>query len=154
MIDPKALYEFIEKELRDTPIFLVDLKVSKDNDITVEIDSEEPLSIEACEKLTRFIESEFDRDLEDYNLEVGSAGLTSPFKVPRQYRKYIGREVEVVTKEGRKLSGILNDADDKGFVVISEEKVKKEGMKRPVKEEVRHAFAYNEVKQTKYLLKF
>lgn len=154
MIDKTALKDFIEEKLTGTDIFLVDLNVTKDNEITVEIDSENPLSIECCEKLSREIESAFDRDLEDYTLEVGTAGLTSPLKIPRQYKKYIGRELEIITKDGKKLTGLLKDADENGFTLLYEEKVKKEGQKRPVIEEVSRSFNYNEVKQAKYLLKF
>lgn len=154
MIDRQALKEFVENKLEGSDKFLVDLKVSNDNNIEVEIDSDNPLSIDECEALSRLIESEFDRDKEDYTLEVGSAGLTSPLKVPRQFRKYIGREIETVTNNGRKLSGLLKNADDNGFTVTVREKIKKEGMKRPVMEEVDYSFSYGEVKQTKYLLKF
>lgn len=154
MIDRQALKEFVENKLEGSDKFLVDLKVSNDNNIEVEIDSDYPLSIDECEALSRLIESEFDRDKEDYTLEVGSAGLTSPLKVPRQFRKYIGREIETVTNDGRKLSGLLKSADDNGFTVTVREKIKKEGMKRPVMEEVDYSFSYGEVKQTKYLLKF
>lgn len=154
MIDRQALKEFVENKLEGSDKFLVDLKVSNDNNIEVEIDSDNPLSIDECEALSRLIESEFDRDKEDYTLEVGSAGLTSPLKVPRQFRKYIGREIETVTNDGRKLSGLLKSADDNGFTVTVREKIKKEGMKRPVVEEVDYSFSYGEVKQTKYLLKF
>lgn len=154
MIEAQAIKDFVEKELEGSEMFLVDVKVSKDNTIEVEIDSDEPVSIEACEKLTRAIESEFDRDKEDYTLEVGSAGLTSPFKVLRQYKKNIGREVEVLKKDGKKLVGVLKSVNEDNFTIMVKEKVKKEGSKRPVIEEVEYTPAYDEVKQTKYLLKF
>ena len=154
MIDSEEIRKFIEKQLEGTDVFLVDVKVKPDNVIEVEIDSDSPVSIEECEKLTRAIEGEFDRDKEDYTLEVGSAGITSPFKVIRQYRKYIGQEVEVLLKDGKKLSGILKDVNDRDFTVVSKEKVKKPEAKRPVIEDVAHTLSYEEVKQTKYILKF
>lgn len=154
MLDAKEIRNFIEKELEDKDLFLVDVQVKPDNMIEVEIDSDNPVSIEECEKLTRAIEAEFDRDKEDYTLEVGSAGITSPFKVKRQYKKYIGQEVEVVKKDGKKLTGLLKSADDDKFTVLSKEKVKKPENKRPVIEEVEHTLGYDEVKQTKYILKF
>ena len=154
MLDATEIRNFIEKQLEGSDLFLVDVKVGKDNLIEVEIDSDSPVSIEECEKLTREIESEFDRDKEDYTLEVGSAGLTSPFKVKRQYVKYIGQEVETWLKDGKKLSGLLKSADDNGFTLLVKEKVKKPEMKRPVIEEVEHTLGYDEVKQTKYILKF
>ncbi|MCH5229364.1 MAG: ribosome assembly cofactor RimP [Muribaculaceae bacterium] len=154
MLDAKAIKEFVEKELEGSDLFLVDVSVKPDNQIEVEIDSDTPVSIEECERLTRAIEQEFDRDQEDYTLEVGSAGLTSPFKVKRQYRKYIGHEVEVLKKDGKKLSGILKDAGEDTFTVTVKEKVKKPESKRPIIEDVDHVLGYDEVKQTKYILKF
>ena len=154
MLDAKAIRDFIERSLEGKDLFLVDVKVKPDNLIEVEIDSENPISIEDCEKLTKEIEGEFDRDKEDYTLEVGSAGITSPFKVKRQYRKYIGQEVEVLKKDGKKLSGLLKDANEDNFTILVKEKVKKPEAKRPVIEEVAHTLGYDEVKQTKYILKF
>ena len=154
MLDVIEIRKFVESQLEGTDYFLVDVQVKKDNAIEVEIDSDSPVSIEECEKLTRAIEAEFDRDKEDYTLEVGSAGLTSPFKVKRQYKKYIGREVEVITKDGKKLSGVLTDVNDSTFTIVSKEKIKKPESKRPVIEDVEHTFQYGEVKQTKYILKF
>ena len=80
------------------------------------------------------IESAFDRDVEDYELEVGSAGLTSPFKVKGQYEKNIGNEIEVLTRDGRKLTGTLQSVSPDGaaFTMTVKEKVKEEGKKRPV----------------------
>ena len=154
MLDAAEIRNFIEKDLEGKDLFLVDVQVKPDNVIEVEIDSDSPVSIEECERLTRAIESEFDRDKEDYTLEVGSAGLTSPFKVKRQYLKYVGQEVEAITKEGKKLTGLLKEANDNGFTIVVKEKVKKPGAKRPVIEEVPHTLRYDEVKQTKYILKF
>ena len=154
MIDSTLLRNFIEGQLADSDMFLVDVKVKPGNEIEVTIDSDSPIAIEQCEWLNRKIEEEFDRDVEDYTLEVGSAGLTSPFKVKRQYQKYIGNDVEVVTKEGKKLTGMLKSVTDDNFTILSQEKVKKPDSKRPVIENVEHTFPYNEVKQTKYLLKF
>ena len=154
MLNQAEIRNFIEKHLESGDLFLVDLRFGEDNLIEVEIDSEHSVSIEECENLTRAIESEFDRDKEDYTLEVGSAGLTSPFKVKRQYMKYIGQEVETWLKDGKKLTGLLKSADDNGFTILVKEKVKKPEMKRPVIEEVEHTLGYDEVKQTKYILKF
>lgn len=154
MIDKAALTEFIEQQLEGTDLYLVDLKISPQNEITVEIDSDTGVDIDRCVQLTREIEGSFSRDDEDYELEVGSSGLTSPFKVRRQYVKNIGNEVEVLSKDGKKYKGLLRDAGEDTFTIISEEKVKPEGSKRPVVEKVEHVFRYDEVKHTKYLLQF
>ena len=137
-----------------TDCFLVDVQVSPDNVLTVEIDNEEGVDIDRCVALHRFLESKLNRDVEDYELEVGSAGITSPFKVLGQYKKNIGNEVEVLTKDGRKLAGILKSADADRFVVTVTRKVKSETSKRKVEVEEDIVLGYDEVKYTKYLIRF
>lgn len=154
MIDKKELEAFIEGELKDTEYFLTDLKVSPANEITVEIDSMTPGDIEECVRLTRAIEGAFDRDAEDYELEVGTAGLTSPLKVKRQYEKYVGRDLEVLTSDGRKLHGLLRSVSDEGIVLVTEQKVKKEGVKKPVVEQIENPLPFALIKRAVYDLKF
>ena len=154
MIEKSELIKVIETAIEGSELFLVDVVVSRDNNIVVEIDSMDSVSIDDCAKLTKAIESQFDRDVEDYELEVGSAGLTSPFKVKRQYEKYLDEEVEILTKDGRKLKGTLKDANDDSFVVSFTKKVKPEGAKRPVEVTEDVTFNYDEIKYTKYLIQF
>lgn len=154
MIDIEKMREFIEATLSGSENYLVDLSVSGSNEIRVELDNDRGVDIDDCISLTRSIEGAFDRDEEDYELEVGSSGLTSPFKVERQYRKNIGNPVEVLTKDGRKLHGVLKGADGEGFEITIEEKVKSEGDKRAHLEEVDYRFGYGEVKSVVYDLKF
>lgn len=154
MIEKAKITDFIETYLSASDYFLVDVTVSSDNCIRVEIDHPQGVDIEYCVGLTRAIEVAFDREEEDYELEVGSAGLTSPFKVKGQYDKNLGNEVEVLSADGKKYKGVLKEVTDDGFVVVCEEKVKREGAKRPVLEEVSREFKYNQVKSTKYLLQF
>ena len=154
MIDKQALTTFINSRLEGSDLYLVDLKISPDNNIVVEIDSDTSVDIDRCVELTRDIESEFNRDEEDYELEVGSCGLTSPFKVRRQYEKNRGKEVEVLTSDGKKYKGLLKDVGDDSFTIVSEEKVRKDGDKRPVLEKMERTFPYSGVKYTKYLLQF
>lgn len=154
MIDKKTVYDLVVEGLQDSDCFVVDVAVHPDNSIVVEIDNQEGVDIERCEKLHRFIESRLDRDVEDYQLEVGSAGITSPFKVVEQYRKNVGNEVEVLTRDGRKMSGMLASCDENGFVLTITKKVKPEGSKRKIEVEEDILLAYNEVKYTKYLIRF
>ena len=154
MIDINELRTFVEERLKDTEYFLTDLKITPANEITVEIDSMSPGDIEKCVELTRAIEEAFDRDVEDYELEVGTAGLTSPLKVRRQYDKYIGRDLEVLTTDGRKLHGMLRSADDEGIILTVEQKVKKEGQKKPVVEQVDTVIPFALIKKAIYDLKF
>ena len=154
MIDKAKLIDVINASIEGSELFLVDVTVSRDNNIVVEIDSMDSVSIDDCANLTRAIESNFDREVEDYELEVGSAGLTSPFKVKQQYDKYMGEEVEVLTKDGKKLKVTLKEAGDETFTVGISKKVKPEGAKRPVEVIEDETFNYSEIKYTKYLIQF
>lgn len=155
MIDKELLTRTIEDFIDGTDYFLVDVKIAQGNDITVEIDSPEGVDIDTCAALTRRIEDVFDRDAEDYSLEVGSAGLTAPFKVRGQYLKNIGNEVEVLTRDGRKLKGVLVDvAEDGRFTIEVPTKVKHEGAKRPVVENVPQTLDPTECKSVTYVINF
>jgi len=154
MIDKNLIKDTAEEFLQGTTMFLVDVSVNPGNIIVVEVDSDEGVSIEDCIALSRNIESRLDRDVEDFELEVGSAGITSPFKILRQYRKNINNEVEVLTRSGQKLSGILKMADENGFTVTITKMVKPEGTKKKMAVEEDLSFAYDDVKYTKYLIRF
>lgn len=154
MIDKKELQAFVEDQLKDSEYFLTDLKITQSNEITVEIDSLIPGEIEKCVNLTRAIENAFDRDVEDYELEVGTAGLTSPLKVPRQYEKYMGQDLEVLTADGRKLHGMLLKVNKDGIVLAIQQKVKKEGCKKPVIETSELDISFSNIKKAVYDLKF
>lgn len=154
MIDKSEMKSFIDKELEGTSYYLVDLRISNDNVIAVEIDSDDRVDIDFCISLTRKIEGAFSRDEEDYELEVGSCGLTSPFKVLRQYEKHIGDEVEVLEKKGSKRKGVLKSADPEKFVIEVMEKVRPEGAKKPVMQPRDIEYGYDDVKQVTYVLEF
>ena len=154
MIDKQTIYSIVEQGLQGSDCFLVDVNVAPGNVISVEIDNKEGVDIERCEKLHRFIEAHLDRDVEDYELEVGSAGITAPFKVVAQYHKNVGNEVETLTTDGRKLTGVLDRCDDEGFVLSVVKKVKPEGAKRKIEVTEEVPLKYNEVKYTKYLIRF
>lgn len=149
MIDKDLIRQTIEEKLASTDCFLVSLSISGDNQIMVEIDSETSVDLDFCVELTRYIEQHFDRDAEDYSLEIGSYSITKPFVDRRQYRKNIGRKVEVLTEESRKIRGTLVAVDNDGFTLGIEEKELVEGQKRKklVKKEI--ILLYNSVKQTK-----
>ncbi|MDR1715344.1 MAG: ribosome assembly cofactor RimP [Prevotella sp.] len=154
MIDKDFIKDVTDKFLQGTPMFLVDVTIRPGNIIVVEIDSDDSIGIDDCIALNRDIESRLDRDAEDFELEVGSAGVTSPFKIPRQYKKNEGNEVEVLTKAGQKLSGVLKTSDNNGFVITITKMVKPEGAKKKVALEEDLSFTYDEVKYTKYLIRF
>ena len=154
MIEKKTVSQIVEEWLEGKNYFLVEVTVSPDDKIVVEIDHAEGVWIEDCVELSRFIESKLNREEEDYELEVGSAGIGQPFKVLQQYYNHVGSDVEVLTKDGRKLTGVLKDADEEKFVVAVQKKVKVEGAKRPKLMEEDETFRYDEIKYTKYLISF
>ena len=96
MTDKNIIKQLVDEWLVGKDYFLVDIEVSTDNRIVVEIDHADGVWIEDCVDLSRYIEDHLDRDKEDFELEVGSAGLGQPFKVPQQYVNFIGKEVEVL----------------------------------------------------------
>ena len=154
MIDKDLLAKTVEEAISGTDLFVVDIAVKPGNNIIVELDSAEGVDIDSCVAVTRKIESVFDREVEDYELEVGSAGLTSPFKVKGQYEKNIGNEVEILTRDGRKLSGRLVEVGDSGFTVEVPTKIKPEGAKRPVVEMRPEVFGYDDCKSVRYKIDF
>lgn len=149
MIDKVVIENLVTACLTDTDCYLVDVMISPSNQIVVEIDSDTVVDIDLCVKISRYIDENMDRDVEDFELEVGSCGITSPFKLVRQYQKNIGNEVEVLAG-GKKMVGILLQANEDNFTIEVTKKVK--GQKQPVIEEI--TLAYPEVKYTKYNLKF
>ncbi len=154
MIEKSVVSQLVEEWLEGKDYFLVDVTVTPDNRIVVEIDHAEGVWIEDCVELSRFIESKLDREQEDFELEVGSAGIGQPFKVLQQYINHIGKEVEVLKADGKKQTGILKEADENHFIVTISKKVKQEGEKRPKMVDEDVTFAYDEIKYTKYLISF
>ena len=154
MIAKQNVAEIVDQWLADKEYFLVDVSVSSDNRIVVEIDHAEGVWIDDCVELSRFIEASLNRDEEDYELEVGSAGIGQPFKVLQQYVNHIGKEVEVLAKDGKKYRGVLTRAEQDDFSITVQVKEKPEGAKRPVLVDREYTWRYDETKYTKYLIKF
>lgn len=154
MIDKNKVKDLVAEWLDGKEYFLVDLTVDDQNKITVEIDHKDGVWIEDCCELSKFIESKLDREVEDYELEVGSAGIGQPFKVLQQYINSIGYDVELLTSDGKKMEGCLKEADEDGFVVIVTEKQKIEGKKRPQMVDVEKPFKYADVKWVKSIIDF
>ncbi len=150
MIDKNVVKQLVEEWLDGKDYFLTDLTVSPDDRIVVEIDHVEGVWIEDCVDLSRYIEERLNRDEEDYELEVGSAGIGQPFKVHRQYEIHVDSPVVVLTGEGKKLRGILKAVDADHFVLTLKDKVRPEGAKRPQWVDKDLTFRFEDVKYTKY----
>ena len=143
----------LEAYLSNSDLYWVDVKIEAGNRIVIEIDSDNSVSIDDCVELTKYIESQLDRDVEDYELEVGSAGISSPFKILRQYRKNMGNEVEVLLKTGKKWLGILKEVKEESFVLTVSKQEKLEGAKRKITVEEDLTVSYNDIKYTKCVIK-
>ena len=121
--------------------FIVDISVSKDNDIVLTIESEKgKIELDDCVSLSRYFETKFDREAEDYSLTVSSAGLDQPFKVFKQYEKALGSKVEVALKGGKKMVAVLEAADEESITLKYSVKEAVEGKKK--KELVEHVDRY------------
>ena len=155
MITAEALHGAIAGYLAEKGLFLVDIEISRDNDITIAIESSEgDVKIENCVDIDHIVAGVFDRDVEDYSLTVTSAGLDQPFKVLQQYQKFVGSEVEVGVKGGGKMKGVLSSATEEGFEVTVSKMVKVEGSKKKVQQDTVTAFAYDGIKSCKPVIKF
>jgi len=154
MIDINAVKDIVNAKLDGSKYFLVDVQVSKTNEINVEIDADEGVDIDFCVELSRYIELQLDREVEDYELNVGSAGLTTPFKIKRQYEKNIGNQIEVLAADGKKHRGTLVSVDSDSFKVDERVMEKREGDKRKKEYLVSNDYRYDEVKKVTCLIDF
>ncbi|MCI6828530.1 MAG: ribosome assembly cofactor RimP [Prevotella sp.] len=154
MIERNTVKTVVEEWLSGNDYFLVDVTFTPDDRIVVEIDHADGVWIEDCAELSRFMQERLGEELGDYELEVGSAGIGQPFKVEQQYANHVGKEVEVLDAEGKKVQGVLKQVEGRDFVVTVKEKQKLEGKKRPQLVEVDKTYNMDNIKYTKYLLSF
>jgi ribosome maturation factor RimP len=147
MIEKQYIQGVVKEFMSGTNLFLVAVKVSSANRITVLADKNGGITIEECAAIHRHIESSLDRDKEDFELQVSSPGLDLPFGVIEQYYKNEGKKVEVVDNEGIKYAGILKNVTGGGFELNAEVKVK--GKPKELKD---ISFNFDQVKTTRVIL--
>ena len=147
MIDKEHIKGSVKEFIRGTGLFLVAVKVSSANRITVLADKKEGITIEECVAIHRHIEKSLDREKEDFELQVSSPGLDLPFGVIEQYYKNEGRKVEVTDNEGTKYAGYLRNVTEGGFELETEVKIK--GKAREMKE---ISFNFDQVNSTRVIL--
>lgn len=150
----EELKEVVESVIKDKNLFLVDLTLSKSNVIEIFIDSLEGVDINACICVSRDVEDKLNRDEEDFELTVSSAGIGYPFKVPQQYQKNIGKTVEVKLDDNNKLTGVLKSFNGEEIVVECEEKKMVEGKKRKESVQTEKTIRLNHIKQIKDVIIF
>lgn len=154
MISDIHIRELAETALEGTESFLVDVHVTPMNKIIVLIDRDGGVNIRQCVEVSRFIEKSLDREAEDFELEVSSAGLDQPFKVLRQYLKNMGKEVDVKLKDGKKIKGNLVAATEEGITIQQINKERIEGRKAKLSVEKNIEIKFPEIKETKVVIKF
>ena len=146
MIEKIKILELVNGALEGTDKFLVNLKITPDNRIFVDIDGDNGVNIDDCIELSRAIEGQLNRDEEDFELNVGSAGADQPLKLARQYRRHVGRDLEVVSFTGERVEGTLEEASDEGIVL------RIPGTKKVAPQTLR--FVYGDIKTAKVVIKF
>ena len=149
MITQEQVVKVVEEMLGGTDKFLVEVIIQPANKITVFFDGDNGVSISDCQKLSRFIEERLDRDYTDYQLTVSSAGMDRPIKLLRQYKKRIGRELEVISSAGERISGILVRADDEGLELEHPVKNPKKEIAKP-----NSIIALEKIKSAKIIITF
>jgi ribosome maturation factor RimP len=150
MISKEEIRKVAEPKIKELNGFLVDVKVNTANVITVFFDRMEGVQVEHCLAISKYVEEHFDREVEDYELTVCSAGLDNSFRVDEQYQKYIGKEVGVLLKNGRRKKGVILSFDD--ALLLEVEKKKKGSRKEFILEEV--SIPKDEIKETKLKINF
>ncbi len=158
IIKPMNVSEIIDaisSEIVARNCFIVDVTISKDNDVEITIESENGcVELDDCVSVSRFFETKFDREKEDYSLTVTSAGLDQPFKVFKQYQKAVGSKVEVQLKGGRKLIATLSEADEESITLRYSAKEAVDGKKKKELAEHNDRFTMDQVNSVRPHIEF
>ena len=152
MINKEDIIKVSKEKIEEIGGFFVDIKINLTNSISLYFDRIDGVSIDHCLQISRHIEQHFDRDIEDYDLTVCSAGLDKPFKVPKQYIKYIGHEVGVLLKNGIKYNGVILSLNDNILKLETLKKKKVNKKRKTYKEEL--LINLLEIKETKLKIKW
>ena len=153
MIDSDLVKKLVKEKL-DDKMFLVEVAVNERNVINIFVDSYDGLTIEQCISISRHVEYGLNRDEEDFELQVSSPGLSAKFKVKEQYKKYVGRLVEVVTNADIKLEGIILSATEDGITLETSTRELLDGHKKKQLVVKQQQLKYNEIKSAKAVISF
>jgi ribosome maturation factor RimP len=153
MIGKETIEQLVNEYIEGTDLFVVEIRVSPSGEIRIFVDNERGVSLEDCINLSRSVENSLNRDEHDFQLEVSSPGLTEPFKVLPQYKKNIGRDVELITDEGLKHTGTLTGLTGNGVVILESLKIKGE-KKRPEIMTVEKEYDFDRIRSTKLVISY
>jgi ribosome maturation factor RimP len=154
MVSREKILALARPVLDEKKFFLVSLTISSTNKIVLRVDGMEGVKIEDCVKISRVIEQGLDREEEDFELEVSSAGLDSSFMVKEQYQKNVGRNIVMKFPGGIKLEGKLIEANEEDFVVEYQRKEKIEGRKKKQTITETKTYKYQQVNDVKLVMNF
>ena len=154
MITKEQVKQVVENSIDPQSQFIVEVAIKPGNKIQVSVDSFSGITIDHCIAISRKIEAHFNRDVEDYELEVASAGLSQPFKVFQQYQKNIGKKVEVLLKTGEKLKAKLVSAVSNGLSVETEKKAIVNGSKKKQLITEEQFIEFENIKSTTLVIEF
>ena len=157
MINKNKIIELANQRIKelDNGCYLVDVNISSNNSISVEIDNlENGLSIEDCVSVSRNVEHNLDRDSSDFDLKVSSPGIDQPFKVLKQYYKNIEKRVKVVLNDYGSYEGVLKNVTDNDITLEWEEKQRIEGKKKKITRIEKKTISYKEIKETRIIISF
>lgn len=153
MIERETVKRLVE-EMLDEKMFIVEITVNERNVINIFVDSYDGLTIDQCIAISRHVEHSFDREEEDFELQVSSPGLGENFKVKEQYHKYIGREIKVVTESDEKLEGKVLSANNERIVLETSSREIVEGHKKKQLVINQHHLKYDEISSAKAVISF
>ncbi len=139
----KVLNERFKEEDLAT-CFLIDIKTSASNKLTVFVDADDQLTIEKCRKISRFLEDKIEQNEwlpEHYTLEVSSPGLDKPLKFKRQYAKQVGRTAAIVLSDGQKIEGRIRSVSEQFLTIELDDNDHRE-------------ISWDDIEETKILVSF
>ncbi|MFO7863265.1 MAG: ribosome assembly cofactor RimP [Salinivirgaceae bacterium] len=154
MLNNETLLAALEDAIENTQVFIVEVKLSATNKINITLDHPDGLPVDECARVSKHIESVFDRDEEDYEMQVSSPGIEQAFKVADQYTKNIGREVRVILRDGTTFEGFLTNVTDSEITIEWVELTKLPGQKKKEEKKFTEVIALNDIASTKLNLRF
>ncbi|NQX96375.1 MAG: ribosome assembly cofactor RimP [Flavobacteriales bacterium] len=154
MITKEQIQDLIQDKLEENNCFVVELSIGDGNSISLEIDSYDGVSVKDCIEFSKAIDNNLDREVEDFELNVSSAGLDKPFRVIEQYKKNIGRNVKVVPVEGVVVKGELKEVSEDEIMVEYSYKERIEGRKKKETIIQQEKINFNNIKETTVIISF
>jgi ribosome maturation factor RimP len=153
-MDIAVIKQYINDIIKGTEIFLVNIMFNPLKRITVYIDCENGITINECAKISRKLKEIAGESLDDYDLEISSPGLGDPLLLPQQYKKNIGRNVEILLISGEKITGLLKAMKEECIYIDEEKLIKEEGKKKKQLKVFNHTINLKDIKETKVIVSF